>query len=189
MTSRLQRQIQCNLCHSRICIERIYNKMGNFEESPSENLKDYFLNFLPTTSFKLSVKNSPRYKQISDIFCIKDTLPFTFNKVSVNELLWNLTAKFMKSKYLREEINRKKKVCLSNQFDSRRRTHSENTKTNEDDWYRHLSLLQRSKRVTMKKRFDKTWYRVIKNSFSNCKVSFLLKSPTLLQTFAMLCQI
>ena len=41
----------------------------------------------------------------------------------------------MKSKYLREEINRKKKVCLSNQFDSRRRTHSENTKTNEDDWY------------------------------------------------------
>ena len=77
MTSRLQRQIQCNFCHSRMCIERIYNKMGNFEESPSENLKDYFLNFLPTTSFKLSVKNSPRYKQISDIFRIKDTLPFT----------------------------------------------------------------------------------------------------------------
>lgn len=51
--------------------------MGNFWESPSENLKEYFLNFLPTISFKLSVKNSPRYKRISDIFRIKDTLSFT----------------------------------------------------------------------------------------------------------------
>ena len=93
-----------------------------------DNLKEYFLTFLPTTSsFKASVKNSSRYENICKMLKDVTTLSFLsfvayfatdfesfltkFQSMKplihtlyeeMGTLLWNIMAKFVKSKHLTE---------------------------------------------------------------------------------------
>ena len=95
-----------------------------------ENLKEYFLTYLPTTAgFKYNVEKTDRYKQICDHLQSELTLPYLafvafahafevflvkFQSMrprihllysALEHLLWTLLSKFMKSKYIYDEVD------------------------------------------------------------------------------------
>ena len=96
-----------------------------------ENLKEYFLTYLPTTAgFKYNVEKTDRYKRICDHLQSELTLPYLafvayfahafevflvkFQSMrprihllysALEDLLWTLLSKFMKSKYIYDEVD------------------------------------------------------------------------------------
>ena len=107
-----------------------------------DNLKEYFLTFLPTTSsFKANVEKSKRYERICESLNDDSTLcyssfvayfasdfesfltKFQFMKPLIHilyeemeTLLWNVMTKFMKSKYLTNKKNGQKRAVAANEL-------------------------------------------------------------------------
>ena len=107
-----------------------------------DNLKEYFLTFLPTTSsFKANVEKSKRYERICESLIVDSTLCYLsfvayfasdfesfltkFQSLKplihilyeeMETLLWNVMAKFVKSKYLTNKKDGEKCAVSANEL-------------------------------------------------------------------------
>ena len=126
-----------------------------------ENLKEHFLK-----TFKSRVKNSPRYKQISDILRSKDILSYLAFTIYFATNFQSFLTKFQSTKpMIYISVWRKKK--LSQQPEPLKMTDI-GTKA------RDLFAPSTFKMSDNDKKIDKTCCRVFKKLVSNCKLNFLL---------------